>query len=118
MTTFTIHADNSIPAFGTKQEAEGAQGESFGTQQGLAELAGKWPANRLVEVWNGIPGLTAVKKFTNRKSALARIWKAIQSLNGESPAEANSSFPKPPTKKARSPKPVKKAVRSAKAKPE
>ena len=117
MTTFTIDADNSITAFGTKQEAEGAQGESFSTQQELAELAGKWPANRLLEVWNGIPGLSPVKKFTDRKSALARIWKAIQSLNGDSAAEAASSAPKRPAKAAQAPKPVKKTARSAKAKP-
>src|ERR1700738_3249230 len=96
MTTFTIDADNSITAFGTRQEAEGAKGESFSTQQELAELAGKWPANRLLEVWNGIPGLSPVKKFTDRKSALARIWKAIQSLNGDSTAEAASRPPKRP----------------------
>jgi len=30
-------------------------------------------ASQLIEVWNGIPGLTPVKKFTNRKSAMARI---------------------------------------------
>ena len=117
MTTFTIDADNSITAFGTKQEAEGAQGESFGTQQELAELAGKWPANRLVEVWNGIPGLSPVKKFTDRKSALARIWKAIQSLNGDSLADAASSASKRPAKAGQAPKPVKKTARSAKNKP-
>jgi Protein of unknown function (DUF3489) len=116
MTTFTIDADNSITAFGTKQEADGAQGESFGTQQELGELAGKWPANRLVEVWNGIPGLTPVKKFTDRKSALARIWKAIQSLNGDSTAAASSS-PKRTAKAAQAQNPAKKATRSPKAKP-
>src|SRR4030081_3734436 len=91
MTTFTIDVDDSITAFGTKQEADGVQGESFGTQQELAELAGKWTANRLVEVWNGIPGLSPVKKFTDRKSALSRIWKAIQSLDGGATEDATTS---------------------------
>jgi hypothetical protein len=118
MTTFTIDAENSITAFGTKQEAEGAQGESFSTQQELADLAATWPHTRLVEAWNGIPGLTPGKKFTDRKSALARIWKAIQSLNGDSLAETASSAPKRPTKQAPAPKPSKKPTRSAKAKPE
>src|SRR5947209_7670967 len=116
MTTFTIDADNSITAFGTKQEAESVQGESFSTQQELAELAGKWPANRLVEVWNGLPGLSPVKKFTDRKSALARIWKAIQSLKGDSGTDAVSGAPKPPVKAAPASKPVKKTARSAKNK--
>ena len=51
----------------------------FGTQQELAGLVGKWPANRLVEVWNGIPGLSPVKKFTDRKSALARLRAGFRS---------------------------------------
>ena len=29
---------------------------------------------------NSLPGATPVKKFTDRKTAIARIWKAIQSL--------------------------------------
>src|SRR5260370_17624954 len=117
MTSFTIDADNSITAFATKQEADGGQGDRFSKLHELGELAGKWPANRLVEVWNGIPGLTPVKKFTNRKSALARIWKAIQSLNGDSAADAASSAPKRPAKAGQAPKPVKKTARSAKNKP-
>ena len=45
-----------------------------------AELAAQWGAARPVEVWNSIPGLARVRKFTNRKTAIARIWKAAQSL--------------------------------------
>jgi hypothetical protein len=78
--TFTIDTENNITAFATKQEA--GEGESFSTQDELAGLAANWPATRLVEIWNSVPGLTPVKKFTNRKSAVARIWKAIQSLSG------------------------------------
>jgi hypothetical protein len=80
MTTFIIDAQNSITALGNQQAD--FEGEIFASQQELADLAAKWPANRLVEVWNGIPGLTPVKKFTDRKSAVSRIWKAIQSLDG------------------------------------
>jgi hypothetical protein len=80
MATFTIDAENSITALDSRQAD--FEGEIFASQQELADLAGKWPANRLIEVWNGIPGLTPVKKFTDRKSAVSRIWKAIQSLDG------------------------------------
>jgi hypothetical protein len=72
---FTIDTENSITAHASKQEA--GEGESFSSQQELASLVASWPADRLIEVWNGIPGLTPVKKFTDRKSAVARIW-AIQ----------------------------------------
>src|SRR5712691_8875749 len=85
MTTYMIDAENSITALGSQQAD--FEGEIFASQQELADLAAKWPANRLVEVWNGIPGLTPVKKFKNQKSAVARIWKAIQSLDGGSLAE-------------------------------
>jgi len=92
MKTFTIDTENSITAFASKQEA--GEGESFSSRQELASLVAEWPADRLVEVWNGIPGLTPVKKFTDRKSAVSRIWKAIQSLDGGSPAEAATTAPK------------------------
>jgi hypothetical protein len=80
MTTFIIETENSITALGNQQAD--FEGEIFASQQELADLAAKWPANRLIEIWNGIPGLTPVKKFTDRKSAVSRIWKAIQSLDG------------------------------------
>jgi hypothetical protein len=87
MTTYTIDNENNITAYGSQQVA--GEGEAFGSQLELADLAATWEANRLIEVWNGIPGLTPVKKFTNRKSAVARIWKAIQSLDGGSAAETS-----------------------------
>src|SRR5712664_4934084 len=91
MTTYTIDTENSITAHASKQEA--GEGESFASQQELASLVAEWPTDRLIEVWNGIPGLTPVKKFTDRKSAVARIWKAIQSLDGGSPAETATTAP-------------------------
>jgi Protein of unknown function (DUF3489) len=33
-----------------------------------------------VEIWNSIPGNAPVKKFENPNKAVARIWKAIQTL--------------------------------------
>jgi hypothetical protein len=86
MTTYTIDTENSITAFATKQKA--GEGESFSNQQELASLVAEWPAERLVEVWNGIPGLTPVKKFKDQKAAVSKIWKAIQSLDGGGAKEA------------------------------
>ena len=91
MKTYTIDSENSITALGSQQAD--FEGEIFASQQELADLATTWPADRLVEVWNGIPGLTPVKKFTNRTSAVSRIWKAIQSLDGGSPAETATTAP-------------------------
>ena len=113
MKTYTIDTENSITAHATKQEA----GESFSSQQELASLVAEWQTDRLVEVWNGIPGLTPVKKFTDRKSAVSRIWKAIQSLDGGSPAEAATTAPKWANKAKAAAKKGKKAKPAAKAKP-
>src|SRR5947209_15982824 len=107
MKTYTIDTENSITAFPTKQEA--GEGESFSSQQELASLVTEWPADRLIEVWNGIPGLTPVKKFTDRKSAVSRIWKAIQSLDGGGAAETPTKAPKGATKAKAAAKQGKKA---------
>ena len=66
MATFLIDAENSIMAHATKQEA--GEGDSFSSQQELASLVANWQADRLIEVWNGIPGLTPVKKFTGPRN--------------------------------------------------
>src|SRR4051812_10151324 len=42
-------------------------------------IAGVWPLKRLVAIWNALPGVTPVEKFTNRQIALERIWRAIES---------------------------------------
>jgi hypothetical protein len=89
MSTFTIDPNNNITAFASLDEARAAEinhAEYFGSSQELAKLAASWPASRPVEVWNSFAGvapfdgLKPVKKFTNRKVAVARIWKAVQTL--------------------------------------
>jgi hypothetical protein len=83
MKTFTIDAENNVSVFATKKEAAAASTTPFDTftsQNELAELAADWPMSRFVEIWNSIPGVNAVTKFTNRKVASERIWKAIQGL--------------------------------------
>jgi hypothetical protein len=39
---------------------------------------------RLVGIWNGLPGVKATDRFTDRKTAVRRIWKAIQRLELDS----------------------------------
>ena len=114
MTTYTIETENSITAHSSKQEA--GEGESFSSQQELASLVAEWPTARLIEVWNGIPGLAPVKKFTDRKSGVARIWKAIQSLDGGSATEVATAL-KGANKAKAAAKGPKKAKGAAKSKP-
>jgi len=41
-------------------------------------LAAAWPLQRLVEIWNSLPGVTPVQKFISRQIALERIWRALE----------------------------------------
>ena len=133
MTTFTIDADNNITAFPTPDLAAGAVAagaQSFGSQQELAELAAAWPTDRLVAVWNTLPGDTPVKKFRDPKTATSRIWARIQDLGQPekpkaerkarvgaqaakgAPAKAKANQRAKPAKKAHKP-PKKATVRKA-----
>ena len=114
MTTFTISSDNNITAFPTPEAAHdtlalGAQ--PFTSQKDLAKLTAEWPISRLAEAWNafaGTPGfqeLKPVKKFTDRKSAVARIWQAVQRL-AAAPEPASAAPQAPPVAPA-APKPTK-----------
>jgi hypothetical protein len=94
MKTYTIDTDNAITAFPTPDHAEAAVGagaQSFTSQKQLAELAAGWPAERLVEIWNSLPGVEPAKGFKSAKAAASRIWTRIQTL-GE------NAEPKTPTK--------------------
>jgi hypothetical protein len=90
MKSFRIDRENNITAFAKRKDAQAANGDTFRSQAELHELAAGWPASRLVEIWNSIPGCVPVKKFANRKTAILRIWKAIQSLDGGVAAHANN----------------------------
>jgi hypothetical protein len=81
MKTFTIdNATNHITLHGSAQEAEAiSDSERFSSEAALAKLAAHWPAARLVHIWNILPGVTPVQKFKDRKTAVSRIWKALQS---------------------------------------
>src|SRR4051812_27736389 len=41
-------------------------------------IAGTWPLKRLVAIWNALPDVRPVEKFTSRQIALERIWRAIE----------------------------------------
>src|ERR1035437_5938775 len=82
MLTFTIENESdNITAHATAQEAEAVpNAERFRNEAGLAKLAADWSAARLVEIYNSLPGVSPVKKFTDRNTAASRIWNAVQRL--------------------------------------
>jgi hypothetical protein len=97
MKSFTIDAENNITIHGSVKEAEAIpNSERFSNEGALAKLAVNWPAARLVEIWNSLPGETPVRKFKDRATAVGRIWKAIQTLGQTAPA-AEETAPVPAT---------------------
>ena len=83
MKAFTIDTDNNITAHASISAARKQKGaEVFSSEDALGELAASWATGRLVAVWNTLTGVTPVKKFKDRATAVTRIWGAIQSLEG------------------------------------
>ena len=118
MTTFTIDNDNSITAFGSAEEAAASTttpSESFASQKELAQLAGAWPADRLVAIWNSLPGVKPVKGFKTAKAGASKIWAAIQGLGKAAEPAPEPAKPKA-DKKAKAGAKVAKGA-PAKAKP-
>ena len=100
MTTFTLDTDKNLTAHDATPAAQDNV-VAFATEKELTELSADWPITRFVEVWNAFAGappfgdLKPVKKFTDRKTAVTRIWKAIQALT---PAPAPQAAPVAPKK--------------------
>jgi hypothetical protein len=99
MRLFAIDKDETITAFPAAEQIPEGQ-EQFASEKELTKLAANWPADRLVNIWNSFAGvagfgadLKPVKKFTDRKTAVARIWKAIQNLDTPTPQETAPAAP-------------------------
>jgi hypothetical protein len=98
--TFTLDTDKNITAHDATPAAQDNV-VAFATEKELTKLSADWPITRFVEVWNAFAGappfgdLKPVKKFTDRKTAVTRIWKAIQALT---PAPAPQAAPVAPKK--------------------
>jgi hypothetical protein len=115
---FTIDEQNNITAFGSAEEAATTTAtpfDSFSSEQEIAELAKAWPAERLVAIWNSLPGATPLKKFKDCTTAATRIWKRIQDLGETAKPEAQSTQPKAARKAKGGAQAAKGAPASAKA---
>jgi hypothetical protein len=110
--TFTIDPENDITAYASNAQIPtklDSEIEHFTSEKELAHLASNWPMTRLVDIWNSLAGVIPIRKFTDRKKAIARIWRAIQSL---APA---SAAPQARTVARAKPRKGKKAKSSTKA---
>ncbi|MCO5352571.1 MAG: DUF3489 domain-containing protein [Bryobacteraceae bacterium] len=98
MTIFAIDTENTITAYLAGESIPEGHA-TFSSEKDLAKLGAAWPIGRFVEIWNNfaeVPpfgDLKPVKKFTDRKTAVARIWRAIQALT---PTPAPTAAPVAP----------------------
>ena len=118
MKNFTIENEtNNIMIHASVAEAEAvANAERFRNEAGLAKLAADWPTARLVEIWNSLPGVTAVTRFKDGATGVSRIWKAIQTLESTIPQDAQSETEAPESRAV--PEPVAELEATVGAEPE
>ena len=89
MTIFAISNDNYISVLDAIEDAQSnPETQHFSSLKQLGKLAAEWPASRLLEIWSNLPGAMPVKKFTDRKTAVIRIWKQIGDTMAASPTAA------------------------------
>ena len=118
MKTFTIDTDNNITAHAAAPAAQDNLA-AFASQKELSNATAEWPISRLVETWNsfaGTPGfddLKPVKKYTDRKTAVTRIWTAIQKLEPAPAPQAATPAPQAATRPAKKAKGSKAAKAAA-----
>jgi len=102
MKVFSITANNQVRVFGSEQEAPAGEAV-FGSAEQLTALVQEWPIARLVEVWNQLPGAKQIRKFTDRKSGIRRLWQAAQGLAVKAGQQRRRAIlkrqPEPPTAK-------------------
>ena len=96
---YTIDQENNISAFAAAKDIENPETvQQFKSAKGLNKLAVDWPTERLIAIWNGLPGMPPLNKFRSRETGMSRIWAAIQGLSAQA---------------ARTPKPSQKAPQAA-----
>ena len=79
MTIYTIDNENSFTAFGSAKEAKSKlDAERFSSTKELARLAEKWPAPRLVEIWNTL----ALRLFRPRFCRSAEALQLVTTFSG------------------------------------
>ena len=80
-TVFTIDLGRRTVVSALKGKSRSSRDEfKFSSENELRRLAGDWPGTRLVEIWNQLPGIKRVTRFTDRKTAIHRIWNTVQQL--------------------------------------
>ena len=78
---FIIHLDNRSEVSTPSSKLPKFDGSAtFETEREFRDVVADWPGNRFVDVWNRLPRAKNVSKFTDRNTAIRRIWKALHEL--------------------------------------
>jgi hypothetical protein len=91
---FLLSAEDAIIAFSSEPDARRTMADGdllFGSPDDLNRITADWPSSRLVHLWNRIPGVPPIKRFTDRLTAIKRIWAAIQVLEPVRPPTTDAS---------------------------
>jgi len=88
--SFAVHPNNNVEAY-ARTPPSLRNVASFATEKELRALAAVWPSKRLVEIWNRLPGVKSVTRFTDRKTAVRRIWKALQQIGSQDHKRSTAS---------------------------
>ncbi len=80
-TRFTIQPDHKVAVLTPKGKYLARDGSiKFASAHELRERTADWQLTRLVEIWNQLPDGKKVTRFTDRDTAIRRIWAAVQDL--------------------------------------
>jgi hypothetical protein len=78
---FIITAEDRIQEYSEKPSAT-ADLPGFTSEPELARVAQAWPMQRMIVLWNHLPGVRPVTKFENRSIAIRRIWRTLTTPTG------------------------------------
>ncbi len=77
----TLHLAPKIGAHILRPEHALSNGSlKFSSEREFRKIVADWPGTRLVELWNQLPGVKPVIRFTDRNTAIQRIWAAVRDL--------------------------------------
>jgi hypothetical protein len=71
---FTIDTGNTIAVSTSAERGSKSGAARFTNEKQLAGLAAHWPSARLVEIWNNLPGVRKIAKFTDRPTGVSQIY--------------------------------------------
>lgn len=81
MKIFVIDSYNATKTYASgKAVHDFSGGTQFSNEREFGAATKDFTAARLVAVWNELPGVTPVRRFTNRTIALRRMWEVIRAL--------------------------------------